>query len=283
MNRNRAASRGVRFELFPGACLRARSRIACCSIRCARAHLVRRDSASLSACGSFLPACRRARTPGCKLVLLSSNAFESTQQVVGIENRESARSFRQRRKDLLVGRSRRWEWRHDSPRLVVGRVAKIIGAKIVPAATACPASRATASGAAFTTTSGTTTSARAAFTTTSGTTTSARAAFTTTSGAASARTTAPTATAACSPPPVPPPPPRPPPPPPPPPVPPPPPPGRCGSGMAIADRLRGECVDVVKPFVQERGSKPARVFPAGVFLLALPPGAVATRPRASSA
>src|ERR1700719_1629779 len=119
-----------------------------------------------------------------ELVLLSPDAFESTQQVVGVENRESARSFRQRSQDLLVGRSRRWEWRHDSPRLVVGQIVKIIGASIVPAATTGPASRATASGAAFTATSGTTTSARAA--------------FTTTSCAASARTTAATATSACS-------------------------------------------------------------------------------------
>src|SRR5256885_8442514 len=44
----------------------------------------------------------------------SPDALESTQQIVGIENGETARSFRQRSQDLLVGRSRRWEDRKST-------------------------------------------------------------------------------------------------------------------------------------------------------------------------
>jgi len=40
--------------------------------------------------------------------LFTSDAVEPSEEIVGVENRESARSFRQRSQDLLVGRSRRW-------------------------------------------------------------------------------------------------------------------------------------------------------------------------------
>src|SRR5207247_2913456 len=66
-------------------------------------------------------------TQDIKLILFSPDAFKSAQQVVGIEDSESTRAFRQRSKDLLIGRSGRWELRHDRARLIVRRIVVIGG------------------------------------------------------------------------------------------------------------------------------------------------------------
>src|SRR6266851_7965008 len=60
-----------------------------------------------------------------ELVLLPSDAIESPKQIVGVENRKAAGSFRQRCQYLLVGRSRWWKCWHDCPRLVVRRIVVI--------------------------------------------------------------------------------------------------------------------------------------------------------------
>src|SRR5713226_10526476 len=119
MNRTGLRAHGVRFELlfeglpFEHVC---GSRVA---IPTARAHM---EPATIQlhfqrVAASFRRVARHV-TQDVELVLLSPDALESAEQVVGVENGETARSFRQSSQDLLVGRSRRWKWRHDGPRLV---------------------------------------------------------------------------------------------------------------------------------------------------------------------
>src|SRR5260370_40892781 len=74
-----------------------------------------------------------------ELVLLPSDAIESPEQIVRVENRKAPGSFRQRRQDLLIGRSRWWECRHDRPRLVVRRIV-VIGRRTAGTAAGAPTS-----------------------------------------------------------------------------------------------------------------------------------------------
>src|SRR5260370_24517894 len=69
-----------------------------------------------------------------KLVLFPPDALEPGEQVIGVENCESARSFGQRSQNLLIGGYGRRERRDDCPRLVVRRVVEIVGSRIAPAA-----------------------------------------------------------------------------------------------------------------------------------------------------
>src|SRR5207245_717657 len=60
-----------------------------------------------------------------ELVLFAPDALESSQQIVGVENRETTGSLRQSCKNLLVGGCRRRKLRHDAARLAIGRVVEI--------------------------------------------------------------------------------------------------------------------------------------------------------------
>src|SRR5207245_1334674 len=101
---------------------------------------------------------RRHVTQDIELILFTSDAFESGEEIVGVENREAARSFRKSGEDLLVGRSRRRKLRNNRPWLAVSRIV-VIGIGIKASSTAgasassaaCSSTRApSATGSAFT-------------------------------------------------------------------------------------------------------------------------------------
>src|SRR5437899_1429863 len=102
MNRTGLRTRGARLELllqglaFQYVC---GARIA---VSAARAHV---DSATIELHFQRVTAsfrCVAGHIPqDVELVLFAADALESAEQVVGVENRETAGSFRQRRQDLL--------------------------------------------------------------------------------------------------------------------------------------------------------------------------------------
>src|SRR5215471_7268090 len=81
-----------------------------------------------------------------EFVLFAGEALQAPTEIVGVENGKASRAFRQRRENLLVGRSGLGKLRHDGPRLVerVIRVVVVIGRKAaaVAAAAGAPARRA---------------------------------------------------------------------------------------------------------------------------------------------
>src|SRR6266481_4744969 len=109
---------------------------------------------------------RRHVSQNVKFILLPTDALQAAEQIVGIEDRESACSFREGSKNLLIRRSRSWKLRHDRSRPVKRRVV-VIGTGIE-----APAAGASASSAAGPTPGATTRSARAARTAASAPTTS---------------------------------------------------------------------------------------------------------------
>src|SRR5207245_1781194 len=84
---------------------------------------------------------RRHVSQNVKFILLPTDALQAAEQIVGIEDRESACSFREGSKNLLIRRSRSWKLRHDRSRPVKRRVV-VIGTGIE-----APAARASASSA----------------------------------------------------------------------------------------------------------------------------------------
>src|SRR6266568_2673083 len=158
MNRAGLGARGMRFELLFQRFTFEHVRGLRVAISAARTHV---HSATIQLhfqrVASPFGRIRRHVTQDIELILFTSDAFESGEEIVGVENREAARSFRKSGEDLLVGRSRRRKLRNNRPWLAVGRIVVIgIGIK-TPAAgasagsTACSSTRAaSATGSAFT-------------------------------------------------------------------------------------------------------------------------------------
>src|SRR5260370_412439 len=114
MNRAGLGARGMRFKLLFQRFAFEHVRGLRVAISAARTHV---HSATIQLhfqrVASPFGRIRRHVTQDVELILFTSDAFESGEEIVSVENREAARSFRQTGEDLLVGRRRRRKCRYN--------------------------------------------------------------------------------------------------------------------------------------------------------------------------